>query len=179
MQNHNEAIFGRKGQGKTTLAKQKVAKLSRLFIVDNLAEYTEGTIFETYGALRYYFRTARPQFRCIIRVSTEEEMEQALELVWTVGHCTLLAEEVNMYCPLHGGSPAFHRLVVYGRHQAVNIIGVSRAPAEVSKIFTSQCDEIHSFNQQEDSHLEYMERRGFNREELQHLQAREYLTHTY
>ena len=169
-------ILGRKGTGKTTLAKQRAASVSRLFILDNLAEYREGLIFETFRDLEHYFLLEGERFRCICRFRTEEDQEALFDFIWTVGRCTLLAEECDWYAPSDkGASAAFLNLVKYGRHQEIDIIAVSRRPAEISKMLTSQADELVSFRQTEERDLDYLAHYGFKGEELQHLPDRQYV----
>lgn len=172
-------ILGMKGQGKTTLAQQMSADSHRLFCLDPLSEYRDGLIFESVRALRHFFRTTRPQFRCIFRFDTEEEEEEAFALVWEIGRCLLLVEEADLLAPPVGGSRMFRKLVKYGRHRSINLLAISRRPAEISRLFSSQTDEIISFREEEENDLLWLSKRGFEPEALKALGVRQYLTNKH
>lgn len=168
-----------KGQGKTTLAQQLSAGRLRLFCLDPLAEYRDGLIFETLEALQFFFRTSRPEFRCILRFNEEEEEEEAFNLVWTVGRCLLLVEEVDLLAPPSGGSRLFRKLVKYGRHRRIDVLAISRRPAEISRLLSSQCDEIISFRQEEENDLAWLSKRGFDPDALRALDSHQYTTNKH
>lgn len=180
-QNKITLILGRKGTGKTTLAKQRASSASRLLVVDNLVEYHQGLIFERYGALEHYAPQNRECFACVCRFTTDDEQRRLFQLAWDLGHLTLLAEEVDWYAPPSRpakGSAAekFLELLKYGRHRDLSIIGVSRRPAEITRMLTSQADEIVSFQQTEPGDLKYLQKYGFRPEELAALGEFQYAT---
>lgn len=163
--------------GKSTLARQRVSSTSRLFLVDNQAEYSEGLIFETYPDLEDYFDSEPDEFRCICRFHSDEEIDQLFDLAWETGDCTILAEECDWYAPVDGsGSRKFLEIVKWGRHRSIDVIAVSRTPAEISKMLTSQADEIVSFQQTEPRHIDYLAKYGFDPERLKTLEQFSYET---
>jgi hypothetical protein len=89
-----------------------------------------------------------------------------------------VAEEVDWICTPSKIEPSFEKIIKYGRHYGINIFAASRFPAEVNILLRSQADEIISFQQTEQGHLEYMAKRGFNPEELKNLEQYKFISIT-
>jgi SpoVK/Ycf46/Vps4 family AAA+-type ATPase len=176
MDNQVRLILGMRGKGKTTLAQQLTLDSRRLFIVDPRSEYRGDLIFESVGALRRYFRTSRPEFRCVLRLNDEAEDEEGFEIIWAVGRCVLLVDEVDLFLPNMGGSRMFKKLVKYGRHRSIELLAVTRRPAEISRLLSSQSDEIISFRQEEERDLAWCAKRHFDVVQLSRLELYQYVT---
>ena len=67
-----------------------------------------------------------------------------------------MIEELDFYCSATRQQTYIERILRYGRHQYLNIIGISRRAAEVPRTITSQADAVVSFRQQEPRDIQYL-----------------------
>jgi len=166
MENSITCVFGRKGSGKTWYIIKLIQNQKRLVIVDTLAEYGEKTndlpfckgviIDDLYSFISYLQSTHDKEFRVILRLTDEAEVEKAFETIWTVGELLLVIEEVDYYCNPSFISPAFSKIYKYGRHKNLSTIAISRRPYEVNRLLTAQADTVVSFQQREQRDIEYL-----------------------
>ena len=150
-------ILGRKGSGKSSLAREIVKKLPRVVILDPLEEYP-AIRCRTIGALVSFLEEAhaRPRFRVACTFGELEEYETAVDLCREVGNMWVVMEEVNIFTDCWARDKPYLDLVRFGRHDRVSIILVAQRAAEIPKLFTSQSDAIVSFNQSEPRDLAYL-----------------------
>lgn len=160
MTNAIVVLFGRKGSGKTYLANNMVRSLDRLVILDSLCEYTEGVVIEELESfIDYLRRNLRGKFRVILRLTEDEDITLAFRALWAGFDYTLVIEEADYYCNPANIDEGFMRLIKYGRHRRINLIAISRRPAEVSRHVTAQADTIISFKQSENRDVDYLVQR--------------------
>jgi hypothetical protein len=178
MTNRITLILGQTGSGKTTLAKKLTETEPRLLILDHTnLEYRNGIILKSLSDLTDYTKKMQPEkFRLILRFSDDDEVAAALEYAWELGDLTVLAEEVDTICSPYQIDEALEKMVKYGRHRNIQLVAVSRRPAEVNRLLSAMAGEIISFRQTEAVDLEYLKKRGFNDEELRNLERFQYLT---
>lgn len=166
-------IFGKTGTGKTTLAKNLIKKENRYIIIDALREYDNGIIIEDFESfLDYVKNNFNNDFKIICRFTSDEDIEYLFRTVFVIGNLTLLVEEAEIYINPYSKSNNFLRLVRYGRHKNVKIIGVARRTAELSMDFRAQTNRIISFKQTEKRDLEKLAELGL--ENLDKLSEHEY-----
>lgn len=172
-------IFGKTGTGKTTLAKKLFSEYKRIIIVDSLAEYQNGIIFYTYEDFRDYilFKTDRENFRYILRFTTDDEIEQMFNLVFDLTDFVLVLEEAEIYISPYTKKSNFLRLVNYGRHREISIIGIARRTSELSLQLRAQVNKIYSFKQTEIQDIEKMEKLGLIG--LDKLEKYKFIEHSY
>jgi len=178
--NRTTLIFGRTGQGKTTLAKGIVRGARRLIIIDTVGEYEERVIVgQAYDLLTYLVACSRkpnPKFRVSFRpgwlgeslvtpgsfygrwkqVDKNRQLGLACHAAWVIGDCDLLVEEIDAYC---GGSylvPQLESIVRYGRHRRVRLIAVVRRSYSMPILIRSQAKEVYTFQQVEPRDIDYM-----------------------
>jgi len=156
-------IFGKTGSGKSTLAKKLLADFERQIIIDPQFEYSEGTIFNDILELQCYHFEYRPEtFKYICRFDKDLDYEFLFRWVYIIGDCVLLTEEAEQYISPRSTQGDFLRLVRYGRHKNISIIGIARRPTELSIDFRSQVNKIISFKQTDPTDIERMESLGFS-----------------
>jgi hypothetical protein len=152
-----ELIFGKRGSGKSYLAKKLLQQHSRYIVYDTIGEYTEGVIVQDVEELKALWgKVYRRPFRIIYQpLDPDGEFETVAQLVWRCGNLTLLIEEVDRYArPLAMCLP-FKEIIQRGRHQNIALIGVTQRPHGVDRLLTSQAKRMCIFNTSEPRDVEY------------------------
>lgn len=144
--------------------------------MDNLCEY-DGVIVKDFSSFKSFLEIiGNKDFRLVLRLESDDDLNKILDFIFSVGNLSFVAEEVDFISSAWGDNPNFSKILKYGRHKNINLICISRRPAEISKLLTSQSDEIISFRQNEERDLDYLSKRGFDKEKLKSLKDFEYLT---
>lgn len=139
-------LFGRRGMGKTTLARQIARHQARLVVWDYIGEYgplvlrCEGDV----RSLAEYLRWARSQrfaaARFVPRDGTAEEFETFCSTVNCFSNLLVVVEEVAAVCNASYLPPAFGRIVRQGRHRGLGVLWTTQRLNEVSRTLTSLTD---------------------------------------
>lgn len=177
MKNFICVVFGRKGSGKTTLLRRANTHLDRVIVLDPLCEYSSGVVIGDSASLASYLRENHDKkFRVIFRADSDEEYEQAFLCASNMYTCTIIVEEIDMYCSPYDIVAPLNQIIRYGRHKQISILGASRRAAEVSRHLTAQADCIVSFLQTEPRDIQYMKSKLSTEqtEELKNLGQYEY-----
>ncbi len=151
-------VFGIRGHGKTTLARALAAPAQRMLAYDPFGEH-DALGLEWPDWLEYLDAHAdRERLRlALVGGGHEEEFCAAAWVVAGRGRELLVVcEEANLLAPAGRESESFRRLVALGRHRGISIIATSRRPAEVSRLLTSQADELYVCRMQEPADLRYL-----------------------
>jgi len=150
-------IFGKRGSGKSYLAKKEVQVCKRLLIYDTLGEYTEGVVVESLIELKtFWTKVYAGNFRLIYRpLDPPAEFDVICDLVWELGDMTFLVEEIDCFCSVQSLGPSFKAIIQRGRHKDVTLIGITQRPASVARLLTSQAKEICIFNTNEPRDIKY------------------------
>jgi hypothetical protein len=149
---------GRRGTGKTTLTKQIIQqdlKESKLLIYDTLGEYELG------------FPEADNPLTLIDLLECEEKKirfnsDNALHFdavcyaLYFTGNITFIVDEIDFYCSPVNIPDNLMKLIRYGRHNGISIIVVSRRPADIPRLLTSQANIIISFKHHEPRDIAYL-----------------------
>lgn len=154
-------VFGRKGEGKTTLVREMLTDFDRITVADTVGQYGPGD-----GCMIRYSReecvtalvalSGQRRFRLSCRCVDPEDMLAVLHVSYEVPEALVIVEETSLYCsPAHLPNE-IARLVRYGRHRSISQFYVSQRPAGVHRDLTSQADLIVSFRQREPRDLAYM-----------------------
>lgn len=153
-------IFGKRGSGKSYLAKKLLEVEPRLVVFDTMSEYENGIVFgvENYEEYLIFWRQVyRDRFRIIYRpIKPAEEIEQIGELVYVLGNCCFLIEEIDCYCSPYQISDNFAAIIQRGRHKNIKLIGITQRPFGIHRLLTSQAKEIYIFNTNEPRDREYL-----------------------
>jgi hypothetical protein len=156
--NYILSIFGRKGSGKSYLAKEIARDEKRIIAIDSLGEYDELTVVDD---LRPCINALvesehKPEFKLALRTYSLEDDLILIDLVFHMTHVTLLVEETSRYVSSAYLPQPFEQLVRYGRHSAINQIYLARRPSEIHRDLTAQSDVLVSFVQHERRDVEYL-----------------------
>ncbi len=145
-------LFGRRGVGKTTLAREVARHQARLVVWDYLGEHgrlafrSEGDL----ASLEDYLDWARLQqfaaARYVPREGTVEEFEEWCDVVYGFRDCVVVIEEVAAVAQASYLPPAFGRVVRQGRHRGLGLLWTTQRLNEVSRTLTSLTDYWAGFN---------------------------------
>lgn len=152
-------IFGRRGSGKSTLAKKMIEEKPRVLVYDTLGEYKTDKVFTTPIELYLFLRDkkkAGEPFRIGYRPEDAvREFPWVCRIVENIGELTFVAEEVDFFISPSRLDPGFERLIRYGRHRGVELIAISRRPAEVNRNLTAQSSRLFIFKMHEPRDIAY------------------------
>lgn len=153
-------IIGKRGSGKSYLAKKLIANERRLLVYDIMSEYTQGIVFGTESNImfrRLWKKTYRGNFRLIYRpIRPKQEIEMLADLVFALGYMTFLVEEIDSICTSFEIPEIFGRIVQRGRHRNITLIGVTPAPFGINRDLTRQAKEIYIFRTTEPRDIQYL-----------------------
>lgn len=153
-------IFGKRGSGKSYLAKKLIENEHRIVIFDVMSEYTDGVLFGTEDFekfIEFWRKVYHRNFRLIYRpIRPVEEVEQIGELVYSLGDCSFLCEEIDCVCSTNKISDNFAAIIQRGRHKNITLIGITQRPFGINRLLTSQAKEIYVFNSNEPRDREYL-----------------------
>ena len=149
-------IFGKRGSGKSYLAKKLIENEQRIIIFDTLSEYTDGVVFEDHQKFVEFWRKIYIHpYRLIYRpLKPDEEIEDIAESVYLIGNVCFVVEEID--CTAYQISESFAHVVQRGRHKNITLIGITQRPYGINRLLTSQSKEIFVFNTNEPRDREYL-----------------------
>jgi energy-coupling factor transporter ATP-binding protein EcfA2 len=151
-------IFGKRGSGKSYLARYLVRSEKRLIVYDTLHEFSEGVVFEDrFEFLKFWRQVYRGNFRIIYRPTNPiAEFPALADLIFRLGDCTVYIEEIDSFMTPHTIGSEFCGLVQRGRHKRISLIGITQRPFGIHRLLTSQAKEIFIFNTNEPRDREYL-----------------------
>lgn len=139
--NSNElaTISGKRGFGKTTLAKTLISGLSRVAIWDPMGEY---------GGPHAY----------IPRQGNASEFNEWVKSYWNVGNICLMVDEADQVMAERKELPEFaNKVVNLGRHRNIGMIMITRRLANLSKTAVSQSADLFLFHHFLINDIKYLE----------------------
>lgn len=147
-------IFGKRGSGKSTLAKKLLRGKSRVIVFDPLGEYSGRLVsdplelFKTIRRAKRFFIVYRP-------TDARKEFPWIARIAYEIGELCLVAEEISWAISPAKMDPRIEILIRMGRHKGVELIGISRRPAEVNRDLTANAGTIHIFRTTEPRDIKY------------------------
>lgn len=157
----NEIIFvsGQRGSGKSHWTKNHMRALPRCIVFDSLGEYVVDQRFYDLNDF-VDFLIADQQTPELFTVGYDthllkEDFPLFCRAVLARGQVYLIVEEIDLFCTPLSTDQEFLKLLKYGRHYGIQIIGVSRRPAEVSRNFTSAATRFITFSNREPNDVKY------------------------
>lgn len=162
-----EAVFGRRGSGKTTLIRAQIPELKKpvliLDILGNFSGYEDASgewldttdIPDALSGLKNYLE--KPNENPGIIVLQTGNVDQAIDYfcsaLWESGGGTLVLDEVDAI--RIADAPCFDEAIRYGRNRGIDIVFGCRRPAEVSKNLTAAADRVYCFATREPRDIMY------------------------
>ncbi len=145
LQNRIIGIAGRKGSGKSTVARRILERSPRVFVFDGVSDHRwvpnsfddldEADQFLIWAEGQDYFAG-----RYIPEFNLEGDFEECCDLVWHQGDLLFGVEEVPMLCSASYLPPAFDRIVRLGRHRKISVLWTAQRMAEVARRLTAATD---------------------------------------
>ena len=156
------AMFGRGGQGKSTLARHMLSRHRRVIALDPK--------FEPDNARGRHIAATPAELIELCRASSfnvcyrgfADDPETAFEwcnrVALAAGNCWLHWEEIDLFVRVNGRLPPFaYQVVNQGRHDGVRVIACARRPVRVSRDFTASATRIVAFQTAEPRDVRYLE----------------------
>lgn len=161
MDNSITSIFGRKGSGKTTLAKAILQEHARALVLDPQSEYHDlpEVIVERsrrLAILRLADLARLPQWHLVVQGLEPPEYLSLLRVAWELRDALVVIDEAHEYGTAWKPAPEVAKLVRLGRHRGLSSLFVSQRPSDVARIITSQSDAIVAFRQHEERDVRFL-----------------------
>jgi len=173
-------ILGKRGSGKTTLAKRIIDEYDRIIIFDPLHEY-EGEVVESFEEFTELHLEDEESFRVVCRFNSLDlgdtliQYDGVARACYILENLLLVVEESQNFLSSGARYNAINNLISMGRHTQVSIIGIARRPYELSINLRGQVTTAISFVQTEPRDLAYLEDLDFDGEEVMNLGPHEFL----
>ena len=159
-------VYGQTGSGKSVLARavsQKMARAKRapLIIVDTLDEYTDFPAIDLESLKAWICQNRGADYRaCRVLCEEEEHLEEAFNGIIQAydtcpGPVVVLVDEVSYWTKPAYVAPGLRQAIRYGRHYEINLVCVSRRPAETARELSGQATELRIFKCIEGRDLQY------------------------
>ena len=159
LQNKIICVFGKRGSGKSYLTQNVILPNlgGRIIIFDTLHEYEGGEIVNDFPSLFDYLEFEKRLI--IFRTDRDDYFEHLCRVIYESQQNTwLVVDELDMYTSATiGDMPEYFRKIIrYGRHKGIGVVGISRRPAALPREVTSQSTYIISFQQHEPRDIKYL-----------------------
>lgn len=159
MNNEIGIILGRKGTGKSSLARALINETHRNIILDTLGDdYNRGAITSNLQRLAEYYNRVNdlPSFEIVFRPKNDADCIGFFEFAKQTKQVVLWVDEVDRYCGPHRINDAFKWILNYGRHREISTIGLARRAASVHRDLTANADWIAVHQTRENRDLLYL-----------------------
>jgi ABC-type dipeptide/oligopeptide/nickel transport system ATPase component len=179
-------VMGRRGCGKSYLAKRIQQVFPRRVIIDTLNEYkNEGEIVRSFAEfskkLIEYKENKSSAFVLIFQFPIESELNEVefneiMRICFYFGNIQIVIEEIQLHCKTQWLPHWLRNNLLVGRHQGISLLFTSQRPGEVNKTIVSQCAHIFCGNLIDGNDLKYVSNfLNQNSEKLVNLPDRRFL----
>lgn len=164
-------IFGQTGSGKSTLAREVIAQYSRVVIFDTMSEYS-GLVFYNASDFLDYMLRFPDTFYCCLRFENWSDYEIVARALFHIKNVLLVLEEADEYldsASFASGTSDICHVVTRGRHERISILAISQRPRLISITLRAMATRVITFVQTEPADLAYLERWGFDADQISQL----------
>ena len=145
-------VMGRRGCGKSYLAKKLQELWPRKIIFDTLHEYqseseTANSFLEYCDKLARLKSMSPDRFTLVVNFDIESEASQVefnqmLRLAYYYGNVQIIIEEIQNFSSPHFLPLWLKNCLLTGRHQNISLLFTTQRPGELNKTILSQCAHI-------------------------------------
>lgn len=177
--------LGRRGSGKSYLAKKIASVYPRRVIFDSLGEFSDehGDVVLNFDEFCQKIRDTEHSrsFTIIFQFDPESEshvseFNQALRILWHRGNVLILIEEIQLYSSPHSMCLWLQNCLLTGRHRNIGLIFTTQRPGECHKTIISQANHVFCGSLHEKNDIEYTRSiLGSKSYELSSLPERQFL----
>lgn len=156
----NEVIFvsGQRGSGKSYWVKDYIKGLTRYLLYDTIGEYESGPHFEDIEDLIDYcgpYENGGGFLEAVYDPIGNDDFGLFCDVALALGNVYVIIEEMDEFTTPYYTPIELQQMIKRGRHRGVNVLGVSRRPAEISRLFTSQATRFVVFRMFEPRDIAY------------------------
>ena len=157
--------MGRRGCGKSYLAKRLQELWPKRVIIDSLNEYKEGIKVQSFQGfcteIQKLKDTKAKSFVLIFQFNPEEDLNeetfnQILRVCYYFGNIQIVIEEVQLYASPHRLPHWLKQCLLTGRHKGLSLLFTTQRPGELNKTILSQCAHIFCGQIVEGNDLRYI-----------------------
>jgi hypothetical protein len=170
LQNKFVGVMGRKGTGKSVLARRILQRRTRVFVADQMFEHTwipEKNTFDSLSDVKAFLEWAEDEKYSagsyIPQGDLKEEMEYLCEIVYSYGNMVFGIEEIAGLCGPNFLPPSLSKIVRLGRHQRLSVVYTTQRAGEVARALTAATDLFILFHSSEPRDLAAIAERCGNR----------------
>jgi hypothetical protein len=170
LQNKFIGICGRKGTGKSVIARRILQREGRVFVADQMGEHSwipQHNTFESLVDVGDFFEWAEDRRYCagsyIPQGDLKEETEELCEIVYEYGNLVFGIEEVASLCGPNWLPTALSKITRLGRHQRLSVVYTTQRAGEISRALTAATDIFVLFHCSEPRDLAAIAERCGNR----------------
>lgn len=162
MKRENEiiVILGKKGSGKTSYALNLIRERKRLIIFDFNREYEGYTVGTPEALIEVLKLNHDSDFLIVYQPSPEREIDDHFHFlsaaIFSMSNLTFLCEEIDLVSSAGDMPEGLQRIINYGRHRGISLIGLSRRAHKVPRDLTANADRIVTFQQFEPRDIKYL-----------------------
>lgn len=182
LQNVIAFICGQKGSGKTTLANsiaQHVFNSRRVFVIAPMSGFTLRGVpkyknFDSHEGLMLRGRSL------ILEPESDAAAKNLIQFVYLSQENSkepawVFIDEVDFYLPWQDPDPWLLKIIRYGRHRRISLVGITQRPANVHKDLVAQADFKFLFRAEEPNDVAYLKKyAGVDPAVLQGLRVGQY-----
>lgn len=153
-------VIGMTGSGKSVMTKNILTKFNRVIVVDPGDEYDADEIFYSFPECLDFFQDLPDTFYVSCRFDSEGELNALYRMAYNIGNVLLVVEDVTQYLESTDRNRDFDKLISFGRHRQVHLVGISQRLVELSRKYRAQVTSLFTFRQTDPHDLEVIERYG-------------------
>jgi len=154
-------VVGKTGYGKSFIVKDAINRLDRVVIFDTLGEYNNYEDFTVVTTLKDLHKELLQKYedtymQIICRYTEQEQYETALAMCYMVGNLTVVIEEISNFSNAHALSPILEKIVRFGRHRDMSIIGITQRFSDIGLLLRNNLDMLVCFNLTAPNDINYL-----------------------
>lgn len=180
---HIVAVVGKTGYGKSYLVKSSIVHADRCVVFDLQGEYDfpDFIIISDFNSFKEHMKVHHDDdfLKIICRFDNLDDYETAFEICYIVGQMIVVIEEVSNFSSASGTTPVLEKLIRFGRHTGLSVVGISQRFADMSLLFRNNLDLLICFNLSAPNDIKYLAELpyvGEQAEKVSTLGPHEYLT---